>query len=274
MDSRSISSSSKGKFPPIEQRRLREAPSGGLALHSSRVVNHVPTVLYESVPRKPSSRPKRAPLSTERIAAAALQMVDHDGLEALSFRALAKELRCEAMSLYHYFPSKAHLLDAMVDIYLSELTFLPEREPWIDQLRHAAHEFRKAALRHPGLFPFYSVYRQNSRSGLAYLNRIVKIMELGGLSTEARARHFRVLGYYLTGASLDEALGYAKGPSAAEPVPSDMMQKDYPAIMAISGFFDKDHHLKTFELGLEMLLARIAKDAARGSTKPDSARPR
>jgi AcrR family transcriptional regulator len=237
--------------------RLRGAP------HSSRVVNHMPPVLYESVPGKASSKTKRSPLSAERIASAALQMVDHEGLEALSFRALAKELRCEAMSLYHYFPSKAHLLDAMVDIYLSEATFLPEDEPWLDQLRHAAHEFRKAALRHPGLFPFYSVYRQNSRSGLAYLNRIVKIMELSGLGTEARARHFRVLGYYLAGAALDEALGYAKGPSAAEPVPADTVQKEYPAIVAIGGFFGKEHHLKTFELGLEMLLARIAEEAQR-----------
>ncbi len=61
-----------------------------------------------------------AALSRERIAAAAMALVDREGLPALSTRRLGDELGCEAMSIYHHFPNKAHLMDALVDLMLAE----------------------------------------------------------------------------------------------------------------------------------------------------------
>src|SRR5262245_15638613 len=57
----------------------------------------------------------RRPLSRELILEAALELVHAHGLARLSTRRLGAQLGCEAMSIYHHFPSKAHLLDAMVD---------------------------------------------------------------------------------------------------------------------------------------------------------------
>jgi AcrR family transcriptional regulator len=203
---------------------------------------------------------KRQALSRERIVAEALALVDETGLDGFSFRALAKRLGCEAMSIYHYFPSKAHLFDAMVDLYYRDFKFLPDDAPWLDRLRNICLEFRAAALRHPAFFQFVSVYRMNSRGGLSILNRVLEAFEATGLDAEARARHFRIVGYYITGAALDEALGYAKGPSAADPVPPDEARRDFPAIMAVGPYFGQDHHWATFEHGMEALLAEIVKD--------------
>ena len=58
----------------------------------------------------------REQLSKERIIAAALEIVDDGGLEALTMRALGQRLHVEAMALYHYFPSKAALLEAVGQI--------------------------------------------------------------------------------------------------------------------------------------------------------------
>ena len=58
----------------------------------------------------------REQLSKERIIAAALEVVDEGGLEALTMRALGQRLDVEAMALYHYFPSKAALLEAVGQI--------------------------------------------------------------------------------------------------------------------------------------------------------------
>ena len=58
----------------------------------------------------------REQLSQERIIAAALELVDEHGLEGLSMRALGRRLGVEAMALYHYFPSKAALLEAVGQI--------------------------------------------------------------------------------------------------------------------------------------------------------------
>ena len=202
------------------------------------------------------------PLDAERIATEALALVDEKGLEGFSFRVLAARLGCEAMSIYHYYPSKQHLFDAMVELYYRDFRFLPEDAPWLDRLRTICWEFRAAALRHPGFFQFVNIYRMNSRAGLSLLDRTLRAFEATGLDTGARARHFRVIGYYISGAALDEALGYARGPSAAEPVPPEEAFRDFPAITGVGAYFGREHHAKTFEQGVEVLLADLAAEVA------------
>jgi AcrR family transcriptional regulator len=65
--------------------------------------------------RRAAVRTARAPLTRDSVVAAALALVDADGLAGLSTRKLGERLGVEAMSIYHWFPSKQHLLDALVD---------------------------------------------------------------------------------------------------------------------------------------------------------------
>ena len=60
-------------------------------------------------------------LSTERVMAAALHIVDTEGLPALSMRRLAKAVDREAMTLYRYAASKTSLLDGVTDLVLRGL---------------------------------------------------------------------------------------------------------------------------------------------------------
>lgn len=62
-----------------------------------------------------SSLVPREPLSRERIIDTALALVDANGLEALSMRRLGAELGMDPMAAYYYVPSKAALLDAVVE---------------------------------------------------------------------------------------------------------------------------------------------------------------
>ena len=58
----------------------------------------------ETAGDRKSARARRdGKLSRERIAGAAMKLVDRDGLDALSFRNLGAELGCEAMSIYPVF---------------------------------------------------------------------------------------------------------------------------------------------------------------------------
>jgi AcrR family transcriptional regulator len=59
---------------------------------------------------------QRQPLSREVIIAAALEIVEEQGLKKLTMRALGDRLGVEAMALYHYFPSKDALLEAVSEI--------------------------------------------------------------------------------------------------------------------------------------------------------------
>jgi AcrR family transcriptional regulator len=198
------------------------------------------------------------PLSRERIAAAAMALVDREGLDALSTRRLGEELGCEAMSIYHHFPNKAHLMDALIDLTLADarVELLPEWG-WVERLRRCAHGFRAMALKHPKFFPYFAVHRLNTPAGVAFLDRIIGVLREAGFSDRDAATHFRTIGYYLTGAALDEVAGYAQGPSAAEPVLNETIAADFKNLAAAAPYFQPAHFQATFETGLEMLLAEI-----------------
>ena len=207
---------------------------------------------------KARGRKRAGALSRERIAAAAMALVDREGLEALSTRRLGEALGCEAMSIYHHFPSKAHLMDVLVDQMLADarVELLPEWG-WLERLRRTAHGFRAMALEHPKFFPYFAVHRLNTPAGVSYINSVIGILRAAGFSDRDAATHFRTIGYYLTGAALDETSGYAKGPSAAEPVSNATIEADFGNLAATAPFFQPGHFQATFEAGLEMLLAGI-----------------
>lgn len=203
------------------------------------------------------SKGGREPLSRERIEKAALVLIEKHGLQAFSTRKLAAALRCEAMSIYHHFPSKAHLMDALLDRVLGEIEMPPEDLPWQTRMRQSLYSFRAMALKHPEFFQFVALHRTNTRGGLRFLERILQIFEDGGFDAEAMARLFRAVGYYLTGATLDETAGYAKGPSAAEPVPAAEAARDFPLVTRVGPYFQPKEREATFALGLDIMLAGV-----------------
>ncbi len=217
-------------------------------------------------PTPDEPRPARQRLTSERILTEAFALVDGEGMEAFSFRTLAGRLGCQAMSLYHYFPSKAHLFEAMVGICLTEMPLPDETLGWRRRLEHICANFRAMALRHPGFFAYFTTFRLNNAAGMAWLDAVLRVFEATGLPPDRRAFHFRALGYYLGGAGLDEALGYARGPSSVAPVPEEVARRDFPAITAVGPWFAQQHHAAIFALGLsELLDALEAEVAALGS---------
>ena len=71
------------------------------------------------------AHPQRLPLTRQRIAEAALRVIDREGLNALTMKRLGSELGVEAMSLYFHFSKKEEILDEVVDLLFRELE-LPE----------------------------------------------------------------------------------------------------------------------------------------------------
>jgi AcrR family transcriptional regulator len=218
---------------------------------------------------KAAAKDVKEPLNLERIEIAALELIEEEGFEAFSTRKLAGCLGCEAMSIYHYFPSKGRLLDALVDrVVADELSVLdPAAGPWRVQLENVAEEYRQMALRHPAFFPYLAPHRFNTPTALRWLNGVIGVMTHLGLPQETGVRLFRALGYYINGASLDEAAGYSRGPSTVVPVASEVMARDYPEVVAAAPWFAEAERKKTFELGLRILLDGIAAEVERGAAK-------
>jgi AcrR family transcriptional regulator len=216
------------------------------------------------------TRALRAPLTRQRIVQAALDQTAQDGLAALSTRRLGQRLGCEAMSIYHHFPSKAHLLDAMVDHALQSIEPPPADLAPVQRLRRSAYAYRAMAHRFAALFALVAVHRLNTPTGVRFIEAMLALVHAVVPDTELAARHFRTLGYYLAGAALDESSGYAKGPSAAEPVGDNYLREHCPMLVGAAPYFRRGHWDATFELGLEAMLAAMLRDASRlkRSAKP------
>ena len=217
-----------------------------------------------------SARRNAIPLTRDRVVAAALALVDADGLSGLSTRKLGQALGCEAMSIYHHFASKQHLLDALVDAALASVPPPPAHLPAIERLRDQAYAYRAMAHRHPRLYPMIAVHRLNTPTGVRLIERTLAIVAEVTADAEAAARGFRVLGYYVTGAALDETAGYTRGPSAAQPVDDAFIARECPHLAAAAPYAQPGHWDRTFALGLDAVIAGIV-DAgmqSRGDARP------
>lgn len=94
--------------------------------------------------------PPRTPLDRQRVLAAALALVDAEGLDALSMRRLGAELGVEAMSLYKHVANKDALLDGLVEQLWNEVgEETAAGADWADQLRSFARGIRRMMHRHP-----------------------------------------------------------------------------------------------------------------------------
>ena len=197
---------------------------------------------------------RREPLTRERIVQASLDLIADEGLAAFSTRKLGERLGVEAMSIYHHFPSKQHLLDALVEHAIATIDVPPPGPDAPARLRQAMYSYRAMAHRFPALFPLVAVHRLNMPAGVLFIERIVRLVRSASPDAESAARLFRAVGYYLTGACLDETSGYARGPSAAQPVSDAFIREHCPNLVEAAPFFQRDHWDATFELGVALLV--------------------
>jgi AcrR family transcriptional regulator len=201
-------------------------------------------------------------LTRERILQAALDLVADDGLAQLSTRRLGQRLGCEAMSIYHHYPNKHHLLDAMVDHVVASFEAPPPGLPPLERLRLAMHAFRAAARRFPAMFPLVAVHRLNTPTGVRWIESILTLVQDIVSDPALAARHFRTIGYFLVGAALDETSGYARGPSAAVPVDNAFIARECPRLAAAARYFETSQWDATFELGVKTMLDAVQRDAS------------
>lgn len=91
-------------------------------------------------------------LTVDRILAAALELVDEHGLDALSMRRLARRLDVDPMSIYHHLPNKAAVISGLVELVFSQMQ-PPETgdDDWAEQVRAWVHAYHDLTRAHPHL---------------------------------------------------------------------------------------------------------------------------
>lgn len=138
----------------------------------------------------------RPPLSRTRVAAAALDLIDGEGMGGLSMRKLGAVLGVEAMSLYHYVRNKDDLLDAVLDqLYLEiELPAVASDADWEPTIRDGLRSFRTVLLRHPAALQLFATRPARSPASFSVLFWAYGRFRAVGLSVDDAnaALHFAV----------------------------------------------------------------------------------
>ncbi len=144
---------------------------------------------------------------------AAIRLVDRDGLEGLTMRKLGRELAVEAMALYHYFPSKEALVDAVVEAVVAEMGPPAETPDWEERLRERFRSYRGLAHAHPHVFPLVGKRTVKSPEALLPVEHMLDILRGAGFSPEGALHAFRTLSSYAFGYALSEIRGFALEPA-------------------------------------------------------------
>nr|WP_230977256.1 TetR/AcrR family transcriptional regulator C-terminal domain-containing protein [Georgenia yuyongxinii] len=161
-------------------------------------------------------------MSRERVHAAALSLVDAEGVDALTMRRLARELGCNAMALYRYAASRDALLDGVVETVMTDLVIPPDGADWEAQLRRTAHQFRDLALAHPHVVPLLVTRPLSTPLGLRPLGTVrplemlVALLIDAGFSPEDALHVYRAYFGFLYGHILTELQELVANPEESD----------------------------------------------------------
>ncbi len=149
----------------------------------------------------------RAALSRERIVRAAAEIVDEQGVDALSMRAVATRLGSGVMSLYRHVTGHEELLDLVLAAMTAEIELPEPTGQWREDLRAAARAMRAALLRRPRLTLLLTARAGRGAGELVLVDRVLGVLRTAGLSPREAVLVNHALGNLVAGAALWEATG-------------------------------------------------------------------
>lgn len=200
-------------------------------------------------------------LTRNRIVAMAIELIEAEGVEAVSMQRLATELGCSVMSLYNYVPSKSALLDGIADQVLSAIEVTPIRpENWQARLHAQARAFRKVARTHPRCAIVAVSRRPTSASVMRSAETALAALREAGFGVQDAVGILRAVLAYVTGSILREvgiAPGLADGGDGISARPW-LRAAEFPQLTQLTGELQADDPEADFEFGLELLVQAVA----------------
>lgn len=227
---------------------------------------------------EPNSR--RPSHTRAEIAAAAVEIADGEGFDAVSMRRVAEKLGAGTMTLYHYVANKDELITLMVDEVMGEL-LVPEAEltgDWRAALTQIATRSRNAFLAHRWTIDRLGDGRPGP-NGLRHFEQSLQAVSSLDISPELTFELIAQVDDYVFGYALREAQEREEHERGWPPEVLDFFQREidtgeYPLIRDFLGA-DADAGVERvvellaiagrFERGLERLLDGIEADLASGA---------
>ena len=216
---------------------------------------------------------------------AAVAFADRDGVEALSMRRLAEDLRVVPMALYKHVADKEALLDGMVEVVVGEIGTPAPSGEWKRAVRDGVLAARRVLLRHRWAYAVLESRKTPTPAVLDYLNAMIGLFRAGGFSADLCHHAMHALGSRVLGFT-QELFDDSRGLDPATPpeVVRELARR-YPHIAEIALGASHDagsvvgpgcDDQAEFEFALDVLLDGFERlrerEMSRGSRRPAPSR--
>jgi AcrR family transcriptional regulator len=209
----------------------------------------------------------RIRLDRRRVLEAALDLVDREGLEAVTMRRLGTELGVDPMTVHHHVEGKDRLLDGIAELLWEEVALPVDPGDPASALRGLARSLRDLFRRHPQAGPLILRCSTLPRAELELFRAYLDVLDAGGVREPAAV--LRPVVSYAAGYGYAERsmLGVRCEPAQAEALserevllylgqalPPGTPPELASAAMAMIAECDPD---RCFEEGLDLMLAGL-----------------
>jgi len=216
---------------------------------------------------QPSGRVPRNTLSRAVIVAAALALVDEEGLEALTMPRLATNLGVGTMSLYRHIEGKDDLLDGVAAQVLSGVT-VPSgaSDDWEGRVVGYLRSLRAEALRHPALARILADRGLTVGPVVEQLETVHGVLRTAGFSDLDAVRAFYSLLTYVFGSLMWELPRVHLQPPAAYAAAwhralDGLDATTFPNLTALRAELLTSASADQFDYGLEHLVSALRQHA-------------
>jgi AcrR family transcriptional regulator len=211
---------------------------------------------------------RRSVLRREDVLAAALRLIDADGIEALSMRRMGKAVGRDPMRLYRFAASKEELLDGVVELVLGELRVpAGESGKWEQVLRRTAYEYREIALAHPHVVPLLvtrplaTPLALRPLGTLRPLEALLELLVGAGFDERGALHAYRFYMGFLQGHVLNELQERVYDPEETD----DLLRlglhrlpaKEFPRLRSLAAEMAAYDGLQELEEGLDVVLGGL-----------------
>ena len=210
----------------------------------------------------------RPALNRERILEAAVELVDRQGLDALTMRRLGTELGVEAMSLYKHVANKDEILDGMLEFVVGQIAMPDEDAGWKESMRQRAISARSVLTRHSWAIGMLEARGQAGPAVPRYVDAVLGNLRSAGFSVDNAAHAFWLLDSYVYGHVVQETAMTVDRSSDSGRIRSSPTAEEHPHFTelerhAAESQFSFDGE---FAFGLDLILdalGRLADPTAR-----------
>jgi AcrR family transcriptional regulator len=200
----------------------------------------------------------RERLTRERVIDAALEVMDSEGLEAVSMRRVAREVGVEAMSLYNHVLDKDDLLAGIQQRIFSEFAFEAVGDDPFGNGVRVAHAWRDLMRAHPALIEIMTEKHQApiSVEALRPMEKALKVLRNMGVPDADMMQVFHAFGGYIQGfVMMESQLAFAeRDPEHFNEMLDQLSSEELPTVAAAMPFMVDCDLDQQFDFGLELML--------------------